>query len=977
MMKLRSVGSRSDFRARTLRSTTLVALSALWVAGSSTAFAQAQTDTNPPTAPVAGGNTPPAAADDQAAATAEIVVSGTRIVRNGYSQPTPVTVVGTDQLQTSATSNIADYVNTLPVFLGSATPITSGHSSSGATAGLNTLNLRNLGASRTLVLIDGQRSVGSTTTGLVDVNTIPQDLVERVDVVTGGASAVYGSDALSGAVNFVLNKNFKGTKAEVSGGVTDYGDDRQWKVSVTEGFGFADDRGHFIVSAQASGDQGIKGVPRAWNQTGQYYMVNPGYAVGNGQPQYIRVSQATLYNATPGGVIANTALAQTAFGPGGTPYTFHLGSLTSSPFTSGGDWASNPTNNYEDLVPREYDQRVFTRASYQITDHINVFGQFSWARSHTTNVNEPIFYLGSLPIKSDNAFIPASVASQLTALGITQFNLGTLNGDLPKWTNDSRRTTSRYVLGANGDFSAVGTTWTWNTYFQRGETKIRFQALNVPIVSQYMAAVDAVRDPKTGAIICRSTLTNPTNGCVPYNVFGTGVNTQASINYFEPTTPTQHLAVKEDVVSGDVSGEPFSDWAGPVSLAIGFQHRRESADATADANTGKYFAANYARIVGSYTVTEGSLETVVPIARDQVWAHALDLNAAVRFTDYSTSGFVVTWKVGATWDIVPGLRIRATRSRDIRAPNLSELFQAGAGGTGPLTDRFFGGAAVTYRIVQQGNLDLEPEKADNTGVGVVLQPHFLPGFSASVDYWNVSIKKAIGTINSQQIFDLCFQGNASLCSLISPDPSKLTAVPPGYTIINEPINLASQKASGIDLEASYRMNLADFVPGVGGTLNLRYLGTRYINNRTDNRLTPATNIVGAGLPKWRHNITALYNNNRFTGSLTARITSAGAIDNSFIVCQTGCPASSLFNPTVSNARMPGSFYLDTALSYDIGESGKSRYEVFVNVRNLLNKNPPIVPAPYTSIVPYFSPQTNLALYDVLGRTYRVGVRVKL
>ena len=249
------------------------------------------------------------------------MITGTNIVRNGFSAPTPLTVIGQDQFQTSATNNIADYLNTTPVFQNSQTPTNQYHQSSNGLAGLNTLNLRSLGSSRTLVLIDGQRSVGSTTTGLVDINNIPQDLVSRVDVVTGGASAVYGSDALTGVVNFVLDKKFTGTKVSVSGGVTTYGDDPNWKVGITEGFGFAGDRGHFIVSGEATDDYGIRGVPRNWNNGGAAIIVNPAFSKTNqnGQPQYIRVNQASLYTATWGGIITNTPLANTTFGPGGTP----------------------------------------------------------------------------------------------------------------------------------------------------------------------------------------------------------------------------------------------------------------------------------------------------------------------------------------------------------------------------------------------------------------------------------------------------------------------------------------------------------------------------------------------------------------------------------------------------------------------------------------------------------------------------------
>ncbi len=969
--QIRSAEWRFKFRADILRPTALVALSAAGMVGSPFAFGQAPTD---------GG---PKATAEPEATLQEVVITGTNIVRNGYSAPTPVTVLGQDQFQTSATSNLADYVNTIPVFANSQTPTNQYHQSSNGLAGLNTLNLRSLGSSRTLVLIDGQRSVGSTTTGLVDINNIPQDLVTRIDVVTGGASAVYGSDALTGVVNFVLDRNFTGTKVGVSGGVTNYGDDPNWKVSLTHGFGFAGERGHFVVSGEASDDYGIDGVPRPWNNGGATIINNPAFSSKNqnGQPQLLRVNQASLYTATWGGIITSTPLAGTAFGPGGTPTIFHTGSIVSNPYTVGGDWASNPSNTVQSLTPEMRSQRIFTRLSFDLTDNINVFAQFSWAGTRSTGANEPNFYFGSLNVKSDNAFIPAATAARLNALGIPQFNMGTLNGDLPTWFNDVSRKTTRYVVGASGKFAAVGSDWTWSTYFQRGTTDTVFRTPGVTSKTNYMLAIDAVRDPATGAIVCRSTLTNPTNGCVPYDLFGTGVNGQAAINYVDPSIPTQHLTLTQDVTSAQISGEPFSDWAGPVSVAAGVAHRSEDVRGTADPGTGTYFAANYAPIAGGYTVTEGSLETVVPLVRDKFLMRSLDVNAAARATDYSTSGYVTTWKVGATWDVTPDVRFRATRSRDIRAPNLSELFQTGAGGTGQIFDDFRGGASVQYRIVQAGNLTLQPEKADSTGAGVVLEPTFLPNFSASVDYWRIDINEAIGTIQSQQTFDLCYQGQTQFCSFISPNPATLSAVPSSYNIINSPVNLASQKASGIDFEAGYRFDLGNVVSGWPGSLDLRYLSTHYIRNVTDNRVTPPVDIVGASVPKWDHHLTFTYSNNPFRVSLTGRLITAGVLDPTYFVCSSNCPIRTpsqlLTNPTVSNAHQPGAFYLDGAIAYDLPRLGNAAFQVYFNVQNLLNRDPPVVPLPLAGLVPYFSVQTNPQLYDVLGRTYRLGVRVTM
>jgi len=905
----------------------------------------------------------------------QVVVSGTRIIRDGYSAPTPLTVVGPEMLGTSTSGNISDYINTMPSFFGSSTPLSGAHSSSNGQAGLNILNLRNLGGVRTLILIDGQRSVGATTTGLVDINDIPQDLVSRVDVVTGGASAAYGSDALAGVVNFVLDKSYEGIKGEISGGMTAYGDDTNYRLRLTTGFGFDHDRGHILLSAEDTSNQGIHGVPRAWNNQGWALITNPAYVAGNGQPQYLNVNHAYTYAATFGGVIDSGPANHTVFGPGGTYRVLNLGSIVSNPWTVGGDWQAYQANATESLDPSQVNNHVFGRASYAITPDITVFLQYSWAGAHAIGVNEPMFEAGNLTVKSDNAFIPASIASVLAANHVASFTFGSYNQDLGFWTNNSYRATARYVAGADGKFSALGSDWTWNAYFQYGQTYTHFQESGVLQPARYTQAIDAVTNPATGQIVCRSTLTTPGDGCVPYDLFGTGVNTQAATNYLEPGIgPWQHLSIAEQVWSGSLNGEPFSDWAGPVSIALGVEHRRESVGETVDQYHGSWFGANYTAVQGAYGVTEGFLETVVPLARDAWFAKALDLNAAIRATDYTTAGFVTTWKVGLTWDLIPGVRLRGTRSRDIRAPNLSELFQTSAGGTGTVNNPYFNNKPVLNIGVATGNLNLKPETSNGTGFGVVLQPTFLPNFNLSVDYWGMDIKKLISAgFGMQQTVDLCFQGFQQFCPLITPS---LATNPSQIQITNTSVNLASQTAEGIDFEGDYHFDLADLVSSWSGSMAFRWIATHYITNSTNNGLTPPVQVVGASLPKWRHIITTTYNNNAFTFIATARLMSSGVQNRAWIACTSSCPVSTTNNPTISSDYQSGAFYLDTAINYDFKGPIGSDDQLYFNITNIMNKAPAISTQGLSGS-PYVTLQTTPVLYDVLGRTFRLGLRFAL
>jgi outer membrane receptor protein involved in Fe transport len=370
-------------------------------------------------AAVAADSAPAASQSAQAPAVEEVVVTGSRIVRDGYEAPTPVSVLSADALNAIAATNIADSVNRLPALSGSVSPHNSSHSVSSGTAGVNNLNLRALNPSRTLVLLDGQRVVASQITGFnnnggsPDVNAFPDELISRVDVVTGGASAAYGSDAVAGVVNFVLDHNFTGVKGEVQGGVTTYGDDRSYKVSLTGGTGFAADRGHFLISGNMSYSQGVRNNPRPWNARDWQIITNPAYGTGAGQstsvPAFISRPNASLAVAMPGGLITSGPLKGIYFGPGGTPIKFNYGTLSGSTMMWGGDWQAARIDYINDLDIGLTRQTFFTRASYDLTDNIEAYAQFQWAYAHSTLNSVPNFNLGNITIQPDNAFLPASL----------------------------------------------------------------------------------------------------------------------------------------------------------------------------------------------------------------------------------------------------------------------------------------------------------------------------------------------------------------------------------------------------------------------------------------------------------------------------------------------------------------------------------------------------------------------------------------
>lgn len=907
---------------------------------------------------------------DAAEQPATITVTGSRIARDGYQAPTPLTMLGTADIQASAPANVADFVNDIPSLAGSSTPANSNLGISAGTAGINALNLRSLGASRTLVLLDGQRSVGSTLAGLVDVNTFPQGLIRSVEIVTGGASAAYGSDAVSGVVNFILDKEYTGLKANAEYGISDYGDAANYRFGLTAGTGFAGGRGHLLFSGELAVKEGLHGVPRDWNDRGWYIINNPAYTPGNGAPERLVTDQVGLSNATPGGIITNTSLRGTYFDVGGAPRQFNYGTVR-DPWMIGGDWQYTQVNGFQSLDPEENRKSLFGRVSFEVAPGFEVFGQATWARSDNLGNLGVQLNQANITIRSDNAFIPESVRSQLVAGGIGQFTLGSTNADLPIRKNDTEREVQRYVVGANGDFNAFGRRMRWDVYYQKGIADTREMARDITNNARLAMAQDAVFAPvgnaagvAPGTIVCRSTLTDPANGCVPFNRLGIGVASPQALEYVLGN-PFRRQKFEQDVAAFNLSFDAFTLPAGAVSIALGGEHRREKVSGSVDPEfQSGWFVGNFLPTAGQYDVTEGYLEIAVPVI------DGLDLNGAVRGTDYSTSGYVTTWKVGATFQPIPDIRFRATRSRDIRAPNLGELFTAGSSRTNVLIDPFNGNQSVQFTGTTQGNLNLQPEKADQWGVGVVLQPTFLPGVGLSVDYYDIDIQGGIGTAAAQTIIDRCFEGVQEYCAAVSRGANSFGT---SLQIFESPFNFATQRARGLDIEASYRANVGS------GNVVIRAMATRYLENRTDNGLEAPIDTVGqnsvGGTPTWLYRAQATYANQGFTFNLIGRGISDGVYDPNAVECTSACPASTVTSRTINNNRIAGAFYLDGSVALDL-DSGQGQRELFLAVNNLLDKDPPVVAnGPAGSA--YAMPATNQSLYDLLGRTYRVGIRFRM
>lgn len=960
----------------------------------------------------------------------DIVVTGSRVVRDGFQAPTPVQVLSEEDIENSSpTNNIADFVNQLPALAASIRPSNSRLELSNGQAGINALNLRSLGTVRTLVLVNGRRSVGSTANGVVDVNTIPQALVQRVEVVTGGASAAYGSDAVAGVTNFVLNNEYEGLKLETDTGITERGDGFNYSAALTGGFSFAEGRARLVVAGEIARTDGIFSIDpgeRGWNHTGFVRIQNPAWPANASAPRFLFRTQVGQANSAPGGLITasngtvNNTLCGTYFGPGGSVNRYRYGALvqpttvcqpstpatTNSPsLNQGGDWRLNDTGRRIGLNPEEDRWGVFGRFSFDVTDGVTLFAEGSFNRQETLFNAGPNLMTG-LTINTTNCGTGATAPTTCNAYayralgpaalaGITSVTLATSGADLPFRGSNNERKVQRYVIGLEGEFEAFGRGARWDLYGQYGRADLREQLINIQQTVRRNNAINAVFAPAgnpgglpVGSIQCainvNASTTDDDPACRPLNLFGLGVSDPAAIDYILGD-PYRDQVLEQTVVGANFSFTPFATWAGDVSVAVGGEYRKEEIDGFVPAEfqpiqnangstTQVWSVGNFRPSVGSYEVKEAYLETVVPLGL------GLQFNGAIRGTDYSTSGFVTTWKLGATWQPIDDILIRANASRDIRAPNLNELFQAGTANTSTVNNSpFYPNAGpgpgtyvqnLPYLGIITGNRNLRPEKADSWSVGAVLTPRFLPGFSVSTDYWRVKVNDAIDSLSADDIVFRCFEGLADFCAAIAQDPAN----PSRVIISRQPVNFSSILLRGLDFEAAYRAPLGS------GNFTIRGLATRYIENTVDTGVpgfVPLNSVgtlgVGTGTqsitPKWIYRVSAAYDTEDFTLTAVGRGVSDGRYDATGIECQSACPVSTAQFPTYEDNRIPGAMYVDANVTFKFDAFGGKNGEFFVNVTNLLDRDPILLPE--TGLA------ANSTYSDLLGRSYRVGVRLKL
>jgi iron complex outermembrane receptor protein len=959
-----------------------------------------------------------------------IIVTGSRIARSGFTAPTPVTVMGEQLIQRLAQVNASETIRLIPQNVTSQSDASAGAGAS-PNVGSTFANLRGLNPSqgtRTLTLVNTRRFVPTSDGGAVDLNLVPSGMIRRVEVVTGGASAAYGSDAIAGVVNVILDTELEGFKAQVDYGQTGLGDGRSYHSSLTYGTSFADGRGHLVFGAEYQRNQGIEDCAktRFWCQESWDIFVNASAVLPDGsQTGYDRPGSPTYgqpnFIVAPGskrsyndrrGVVRNAAPAAVAarnyrFTEDGKgiieydPGQYVSSSLTGS--RQGGDGESTFDDSYIQTPVRRWVGYLY--GDFDFSDTLTAYTELTYAQRKGENRSVTAGPRSTYYLNANNAYLPAELR---TLLAGTRFSLGKdVDEDIPS-KNMAKANVFRGLIGLKGE---LGAGWTWDAYYQYGRNDRRQDRTHSRVNTPFQFAIDAVDEGlarngvANGKIICAELLkANPNplaQGCQPLNLFGVGNASPGAIAYaYRPVL--QEFKYSQHVLAATVQGDVYQGWgAGPVSFAAGGEYRAEQGDVYHGdiPNYNDYaftFGLDYA---GKISVVEGFTELNVPVFRDSAIGDFFELNGAVRYTRNKAHDLVsgekktseaVSWKLGAIYDVIDGVRLRATRSRDIRAAGFRELFLKNApteegSSLGIVDNPLIPGSPAAgddpTPILNGGSFALTPEKADTTTIGAVFSPTFIPRLRFSVDWYQIQIKDAVSRLPGQRIVDFCDQFDL-FCDRITYGASGARDI---IFLDARQVNLGQMTIRGFDVEADYTMLLSDV--GLGsGALNLRVLGNRQYDFIVQpNQTVPSVDYAGqtgpalaAGdfnpTPSWIWNAFLSYDNAGFNTTLSMRRINAGILD----VERVG-PEDPGYDPTLKNSistnRVDGRTYFGLAMSYKVpmGGSLDQYVEFFGAIDNLFDRDPPVAPgndAGGGSAYP-----TNPVYFDTFGMRWRAGVRV--
>lgn len=940
-----------------------------------------------------------------------LVVTGSRIRREpGFEGPAPVTAISAETIEVSGHTQIVDLMNTLPAFAVSQSDQTSNNEGN---PGINALDLRGMGVQRTLTLVDGRRQVPSIPgTSGVDVSMLPASMIERVEVVTGGASALYGADAVNGVVNFILKKDFEGLEGSVRYGDSTRGDMPGYTADLLFGRNFADNRGNFTLYGFWEKDSGeVSGQDRPWTRGGwplyERVSADHPYLITEGNRNFYDSPNAQIvlgncgvgnwmdchYTVSPDGTLRRPEV-----GPGGlvnaNPGLLNtFDAYLQQGRTNGGEFGGRYDNFY--LVIPSDRQSVRGTVNFDFNDAARFFANFTYSQSQSHSAGRALAAYGSGFSEAVPYYSPFITQEMIDANGgpITR-NISfarNFDNDVGLTRTDYERDLLQVVAGLEGDFDFFDRYWNYSAYVSYGRSNEKVRSRNAASYDRLITGLNSIADA-SGNPVCYNFGDPVAAGCVAINPFG--ALTPGMVDWLTYDTDWSDTTMTQKVVSAYASGGLFDMPAGEVQLVVGAEYREESNDIGVipqfnpdDPRYDPTLGTTATPLVGEYDVKEVFGEVHIPLLEGLPGAQRLSLDLAGRVSEYNLAGRTTTSKIGLEWAPVDDITLRGTWGKAIRAPNIGEMFTANSvsglwvydpcndyslANRGDMTEFTAANCAAinpsdtaTYwqwrDIVYSGNPDLEPETAKTTTFGMVLRPRFVENLTISADYYRIDLRGVIAGLQPQTILDRCVD-QASLdnafCALVTRN-----ATGDLVEVAVQQLNLEQSIARGVDINATWFKQFSDRAGRVSMDLSLGRALERNDITDPDNPEDSWEYVGLFGTPKWKGSLRAGWSNETASVYWTVRGFSKMRAGRTYTEANTARPwAGSTFYNDVY-----GSYNITPALTLQLGLS------------NVFDRSPPRIPGAEAggagfnqSLYGY-----QAGVYDVLGRTYYAGLRFSL
>lgn len=948
----------------------------------------------------------------------EIVVTGSRLIRSGFDTPSPVVMIGTEEIRSSTSPALGDLLNDLPQL---RTTFGLGNSSRFiGTAGIGSLDLRGLGTERTLVLINGRRHVSASEGQQdVDVNSIPTDMIERIEIITGANSAVYGADAVAGVVNFILKDNYEGASFRASTGDADDSGFGRNSFAFTMGKNFSDNRGNAIFSLGYEDQDLLQAGERGGDFTRLFGEVaNPldgdtidadGNQIDDGIPDRITVPNRGFWAISNAG----TSLDLDGFlNPDGSFSPIPHSSFEFPDGLACGGQGCVPLDTQTFQVLQAEFQRFTLDANftYDVRDNLEWYFEGRYANVDSGQVGQPTFdFFSGLGVNRDNPFVSPSLGAAMDAAGLSFVDLNRFNVDLGHRQEQNNRETFRAVTGLQGEF---GESWHFDVFANYGRTTVERVNLNNRIDERWAAAVDAISIDATqaadlrdsglaplaaaGDIVCRSTLQEAQGedsglpdfayaGCVPANVLGFGLISQEAKDFIN-STALGLSEIQQTQYSATVSNPELIDhWAGSISGVLGVEYREEQSAVRGDSLSalGNTFFNNLASTVGDFDVSEVFTEFAVPLLQDVPGAQDLTFEGAVRYSDYSTIGDTVTWEARLSWQPIEDLRFRFNVGEALRAPTIGDLFSPAGENFNIIDDPCdmdnldLGTNGRNVRVQNCQALGIaDPatfDSADESSITLKqggnpnLSEEVADTFTIGVVYtprWAENLSISLDWYDIEIEDAISFTDSQSILDKCVDDlngiNNQFCALVTRDSIGNvaelrrSPLNLNRFETSGLDFEIDYTVDI-----GSAGTLRNRLIGS-FLNERTS-ILSSSDNIdllVGElGDPEWQVNYRGSFLRDNWEVYAELRWIDSMFIEEQELLFGRGTNTDP--NPDVTDNTIAESvLYVDLGATYNFG----SGLEIGVVVDNITDEDPPFG---------LFGNGGQSGLYDSIGRFYVV------